>query len=50
MAAHRVTTLANADKILVLENGVLTEFAAPQDLLRRDGYFARAMQQNRSSV
>jgi ATP-binding cassette subfamily B protein/subfamily B ATP-binding cassette protein MsbA len=47
MAAHRVTTLANADRIMVLESGVVTEFATPAELLRQKSYFARAMNQNR---
>lgn len=50
MAAHRVSTLANADKIMVLENGSVTEFASPDELLGRDSYFARAFKQNRNSV
>lgn len=41
MAAHRISTLRNASRILVLDHGRAAEFAAPGELLKRDGYFAR---------
>lgn len=38
--AHRMRTIANADKILVLEHGTITEQGAPEELKSRNGYFA----------
>ena len=48
MAAHRVATLANATRIIVLEGGVITEAGKPDVLLAGEGYFARAVRKNRS--
>lgn len=42
MAAHRVSTLAHAGRILVLEAGRITAFGSPRTLAGIDGYFARA--------
>lgn len=39
--AHRMRTIANADKIVVLESGEVAEAGAPADLQRRNGVFAR---------
>ncbi len=41
MIAHRLTTIQHVNKILVIENGVLTEAGAPHDLLARQGYYSR---------
>ncbi len=41
IVAHRPATVRRADKILVLEEGRLTEFGSLAELLRRPGYFAR---------
>lgn len=41
--AHRMRTIANADKILVLENGTITGQGTPQELKERGGYFARML-------
>jgi ABC-type multidrug transport system fused ATPase/permease subunit len=43
MVAHRLTTIRRVDKILVVENGRLTETGAPDDLLAEQGYYARAV-------
>ena len=38
--AHRIKTVMNADKILVLENGEIIEFDTPQNLLNnKNSYF-----------
>ncbi|RSL63832.1 hypothetical protein CEP53_004278 [Fusarium sp. AF-6] len=37
--AHRLSTVADFDRILVLENGVLVENGSPQELWKRDGTF-----------
>lgn len=39
--AHRMRTIANADKVVVLQNGEVAEAGAPADLQRRNGVFAR---------
>lgn len=39
--AHRMRTIANADKIVVLKSGEVAEAGAPADLQRRNGVFAR---------
>jgi ABC-type multidrug transport system fused ATPase/permease subunit len=43
MVAHRLTTIRRVDKILVMENGRLTEMGAPDDLLAAQGYYARVV-------
>ncbi len=43
IVAHRLSTIQRVDKILVLERGVVTEFGTREELLARDGYFARMM-------
>lgn len=39
--AHRMRTVMNADKIVVLDEGHVVEQGAPQELLDADGLFAR---------
>lgn len=39
--AHRMRTVMNADKIVVLDKGRVAEQGAPQELLDADGLFAR---------
>lgn len=41
--AHRMRTIANADKILVLGNGKIIEQGTPHELKARGGYFARML-------
>jgi ABC-type multidrug transport system fused ATPase/permease subunit len=41
IVAHRGTTIRQANKILVLEEGRLTEFGTPEEVSRGHGYFAR---------
>jgi ABC-type multidrug transport system fused ATPase/permease subunit len=43
MVAHRLTTIRRVDKILVVDNGRLTEMGAPEDLLAEPGYYARVV-------
>ena len=43
MVAHRLTTIKQVSKILVLEAGVVTEFGTPQELLGRDSYYSRVI-------
>ena len=39
--AHRMRTIANADKIIVLENGSVAETGTPEELKKQNGFFAR---------
>lgn len=39
--AHRVSTVQNADHILVLENGNIAEYGTYQQLMDKDGIFAK---------
>lgn len=45
--AHRLRTIANADKIVVLQDGTVSESGTPAALLEQDGWFARMMGGNR---
>jgi ATP-binding cassette subfamily B protein len=39
--AHRMRTIANADKIVVLDNGGVAESGSPDELQKRNGMFAK---------
>jgi len=39
--AHRMRTIANADKIVVLDDGKIVEQGAPDELMAHDGFFKR---------
>jgi ABC-type multidrug transport system fused ATPase/permease subunit len=41
--AHRLTTLKNSDKILVLGGGKVLEWGSPKELLEKDGGIYRDM-------
>ncbi|MDD5349305.1 MAG: ABC transporter ATP-binding protein [Chthoniobacteraceae bacterium] len=47
IVAHRLSTVRNADRILVLDEGQIAEIGQPRELLERGGLYARlcAMQQ-----
>lgn len=45
--AHRMRTVCNADKIVVLKNGIICEQGAPDELMKQDGEFARMLQLQR---
>jgi len=39
--AHRMRTVAGADKIVVLSEGTVAEEGAPEKLLKQNGLYAR---------
>jgi len=39
--AHRMRTIANADKIVVLDDGRIAEQGSPDELIANDGLFKR---------
>jgi len=43
MVAHRLSTIRRVNKILVIEDGQVSEFGTPAELLARQGYYARVI-------
>ena len=39
LIAHRLSTVINADKIAVVDNGVITEVGTHEELLKRGGAY-----------
>ncbi len=48
--AHRMRTVANADKIVVLDNGFVAEKGSPKELKLQNGIFARMINRQLSPV
>lgn len=47
--AHRMRTVAGADKIVVLKDGVVAEMGTPKELMEQDGIYSHmANLQNKS--
>jgi ABC-type multidrug transport system fused ATPase/permease subunit len=39
--SHRVSTLQNADMVIVLGDGKIAEAGSPQELMKKNGFFAQ---------
>jgi len=48
--AHRMRTIANADHIVVLKDGVVAEDGTPEELVRRDGIYKHMCETQRMSA
>lgn len=48
--AHRLSTVREADTILVMEQGAIVESGAHSELLEQNGYYARLWQQQQHNV
>ncbi|MFC9249563.1 ABC transporter ATP-binding protein [Streptomyces sp. NPDC057136] len=48
--AHRLETIADADTVVMLENGSIVERGRPAELLAQNGKFAAFWQSNRSAI
>ncbi|QPC48324.1 ABC transporter ATP-binding protein [Mangrovibacillus cuniculi] len=46
IVAHRLSTIAHADRIVVLEHGKVVEMGTHDELIRKDGAFHRLLQQS----
>ena len=47
LCSHRGSTLKHCDKILVFEQGVLTEQGTHKELIESEGFYARMIQLQR---
>jgi len=48
--AHRMRTIANADKIVVLENGIVAETGSPKELKYKKGIFTKMVERQIQSI
>lgn len=48
MIAHRLSSLANYDKIMVMEGGRLIEYGSPHDLLNKKGLYYEMIEKYKS--
>ena len=47
--AHRMRTIANTDKVIVIEDGNVSECGSPEELRKTGGWFARMSERQRIS-
>ena len=47
--AHRMRTVANASKIVVLKDGTVAEQGTPAELMARGGEFARMVERQKEA-
>ncbi len=50
MIAHRMRTVENADQIVVLDKGVVAESGTHEQLMKRDGLYARLVKLQTTSA
>lgn len=50
MIAHRMRTVANADHLVVLEDGKGVEDGTPEELLEKDGVYRRMVELQKMSL
>lgn len=43
--AHRINTIMDSDRVVVLDKGEVVEFGSPRDLMKKEGTFARLAKQ-----
>jgi ATP-binding cassette subfamily B protein/subfamily B ATP-binding cassette protein MsbA len=43
LVAHRLSTVRGVDRVIVLENGQVTEIGSPEELLQANGYYSRVV-------
>ena len=48
--AHRMRTIANADHIVVLKDGIVAEEGTPKELISKDGIYARMADQQKNAL
>ena len=48
--AHRMRTVAGADRIVVLENGRTVQQGRPEELIRQDGLYRRMVELQKDSA
>ena len=47
--AHRLSTLQQTDKVIVIRNGILKEFGRRQDLIKQNGYYRKFVKMQSST-
>ncbi len=48
VVAHRISTIKNVDRIIILKNGRITETGSPSELLEKDNFYSRTVRQSKS--